>query len=298
MPRRARVHVSGGIYHVVLRGNAREPIFFRAADRDELNALFAEGLTRYQCRLHAFCWMTNHLHAAIQVSDQPLSGLMCWLGSRYARYINRRRGRTGHLFERRHRAELVSDDEYLLSLVRYIHLNPVTAGLAVGPGQYPWSSHRCYLGEETLAWVTTRSILSCFASSVTHARRQYRQFMSTDTDWTPDPDTQVPAPEQERLADGELAMPSSSRTANGEMAPCLDDIVKTYCATAGLDPAVVVGPGRQRTASRVRGLICAHALSTGVATLSELAVYFGRAPEVISRGIAHYVGAATPTRDS
>ena len=298
MPRRARVHVSGGIYHVVLRGNAREPIFFRAADRDELNAFFAEGLARYQCRLHAFCWMTNHLHAAIQVSDQPLSGLMCWLGSRYARYINRRRGRTGHLFERRHRAELVSDDDYLLNLVRYIHTNPVTAGLAVDPGQYRWSSHRCYLGEETLTWVTTRSILSCFASSMALAKGQYRQFMSADTDWTPDPDAQVLAYEQERLADDALAMPSSSRTANGEMPPCLDDIVKTYCATAGLDPTVIIGPGRQRTASRVRGMICSYALSTGVATLSELAAYFGRSPDVISRGIARYGDAATPTRDN
>ena len=297
MPRRPRVHVSGGIYHVTLRGNAREPIFFRAADRDKLNALFAEGLARYQCRMHAFCWMTNHLHAAIQVSDQPLSGLMCWLGSRYARYINRRRGRSGHLFERRHRAELVSNDEYLLNLVRYIHRNPITAGLADDPGQYPWSSHRCYLGEEQLAWVTTRSVLSYFASSVAHARRQYRQFMNVDTDWTPDADTQAHAHEQEALADDELAIPFSSGPANGEITSCLDGIVKACCATAGLDPAVVVGPGRQRKASRVRGLICSHALSEGVATLSELAAYFGRAPEVIARGIARYGDAATATWD-
>lgn len=288
MPRKARLHVAGGIYHVTLRGNAREPIFFREKDRDRLNQLFAKGLQRYQCRLHAFCWMTNHLHAAIQVSDQPLSGLMCWVGSQYARYINRSRNRTGHLFERRHGAELVSDDGYLLSLVRYIHLNPVKAGLVTDPAKYPWSSHRAYLGTETLDWVTTRSVLSCFANSTVRARHQYCQLMSTDTDWTPIADAEILAHDDKVLGPVELVMPGSARPTLSELTSRLDKIVQTYCNLAGLNPAAVKGPGRQRDTARARGLICSQVLSNGTATLSELAVYFGRAPEVISRGIARH----------
>lgn len=296
MPRRARTHVAGGIYHVILRGNAREPIFFRTIDRDRLNDLFAEGLARYQCRLHAFCWMTNHLHAAIQVSDQPLSGLMCWLGSRYARYINRERNRTGHLFERRHRADLVSDDEYLLNLVRYIHNNPVKAGLVKDAGQYRWSSHRCYLGQDTLAWVTTRPVLSCFSHSVAQARLQYRQFMTAYTEWAPATVARNEEAANERLEPDELAMPCAPH-ADTDLSSRLDAIVEAFCTAAEISSAMVVGPGRQREAARVRGLICSEALSSGAATLSELAAYFGRAPDVISRSITRHGGAAAPTRN-
>ncbi|NNF67819.1 MAG: transposase [Gammaproteobacteria bacterium] len=289
--------MAGGIYHVVLRGNACEPIFFHEKDRNQLNHMLAEGLQRYQCRLHAFCWMTNHLHAAIQVSNQPLSGLMCWLGSRYARYINRSRSRTGHLFERRHRAELVADDEYLLNLVRYIHRNPVKAGLVADPAEYPWSSHRCYLGTETLSWVTTRAVLCCFSDSTVKARRQFLQFMTAGTDWTPTEKKQAPTHEGEVLRTDELAMTCLVRPTHRELVTRLDEIVKTYCESAGINATAVTGRGRQRDAARARSQICSRALLNGTATLGELANYFGRAPEVISRGIARYSGAGSPTRN-
>lgn len=290
MPRRTRVHIPGSIYHVILRGNAREPVFFQDKDRQRLNDLVAEGLERYASRLHAFCWMTNHIHAAIQVSNEPLSRLMCWLASRYARYLNRTRERTGHVFERRHRAFLVSDDAYLLSLVRYIHLNPVNAGLVENPEQYPWSSHRNYCGIQTLEWVTTRAVLSCFADSVFTARRQYQKFMDADHDWTPR--TEEPADNE---ADGllmtnELVMPEQSDGVEGEMTRFLAEVVEKYCATYGLNPAVLSRPGRQREPARVRALVSHHAISSGIATLTELAVYFRRAPEVIARGIERYCG--------
>ena len=162
MGRPNRVHVDGGIYHVIMRGNAREPVFFDDDDRRQLNDIIAEGLGRYHCRLHAFCWMTNHIHAAVQVSDRPLSEFMCWSASRYARFINRKRDRTGHLFERRHKAFLVRDDAYLLGLVRYIHLNPVRAKLVSTPEEYLWSSHLAFMGAQTIEWLTTRGVLSCF----------------------------------------------------------------------------------------------------------------------------------------
>ena len=281
MPRKSRIHVAGGIYHVVLRGNACEPIFFREQDRRYLNRSIAQGLQRYECRLHAFCWMTTHLHAAIQVANRPLSDLMCWLAARYARQINRSRNRTGHLFERRHRAELVVDDAYLLNLVRYIHRNPVAAGMVDEPGQYPWSSHRAYLGIENLHWLTTRAVLSCFAESLSKARTQYRAFMSDHTDWTPD--TNEPA-KDERLSYDELSVGRLDASYERR----LNRLVEEYCAVAGVEPATLVVRGKQRKSARLRAWICDAALRNGHATLGELATYFGRAPEVIARGIARY----------
>ena len=146
MARPLRVHVDGGMYHVILRGNDRKPIFFDSDDRQQLNRIIAEGLNRYNCRLHAFCWMTNHIHAAIQVSDRPLSEFMCWSASHYARFVNRKLGRSGHLFERRHKAILVKDDAYLLELVKYIHQNPVKANLVNLEIDWEYSSAKDYAG--------------------------------------------------------------------------------------------------------------------------------------------------------
>ena len=132
MPRKPRLHIPHGVYHVMLRGNDRQRIFFDADDHRCLEELFTGGLARYACRIHAYCWMPNHIHLAIQIEDRPLGALMQWVAAQYARVFNRRYRRSGHLFERRHRAIWVDADRYLLALVRYIHHNPVRAGIASG----------------------------------------------------------------------------------------------------------------------------------------------------------------------
>ena len=290
MGRPIRVHVDGGIYHVIMRGNAQEPIFFDGNDRSRLNEFVAQGLDRYNCRLHAFCWMSNHIHAAVQVSDRPLSEFMCWSASRYARFINHKRGRTGHLFERRHKALLVRDDAYLLGLVRYIHLNPVRAGLVDAPEDYLWSSHRAYLGTQTIEWVTTRGVLSCFGASVSTSRTHYRKFMKQDSCWLPDEIEVSIEAEREALSTGELSMQPRGVPSDEDIDKFIDNLVAEYCSEHNLNPAAVTGLGRQREAARARAIISHQAISDGKCTLKNLADYFGRAPEVISRGLKHYCG--------
>src|SRR5688500_17648376 len=124
MPRLPRLHVPGGCYHVILRGNHREPLFGSTADRDRLAALVAEALLAHNARVHAFCWMTNHLHALVQISDRPLGKLVQRIAVRYAKHRHRQMRTSGHLFERRYRAWLIDADAYFLTLLRYIHLNP------------------------------------------------------------------------------------------------------------------------------------------------------------------------------
>jgi len=147
MARKPRLHVPGGLYHVILRGNARQNVFFTAADRKYFFNLLAEGVVRFGYRVHAFCLMTNHLHLALQVSDIELSAGMQNLSFRYTRYLNTRRGQVGHVFDGRFKAFLVDQDRYGLALVRYLHLNPVRAKIVRTPDAYTWSSHRAYLGE-------------------------------------------------------------------------------------------------------------------------------------------------------
>jgi len=154
MPRHPRLHVPGACYHVILRGNHQENIFGAPEDRKVLNDIVGEALPLHGARIHAFCWM-NHLHALTQIGEMELGPLVQRIAVRYSRYRHKQLGTTGHLFERRHRAFLVETDLYFITLLRYIHLNPVNAGMVKTAQEYPWSSHRVYLGLDAIPWLTT-----------------------------------------------------------------------------------------------------------------------------------------------
>ena len=175
MVRKPRIHLSDGFYHVILRGNAGQPVFLADVDHYRFFLLLQEGTYRFGYRVHAFCCMTNHIHLVLQAGDIPLSGGMQNLSFRYTRWINWREQRTGHLFQGRYNAVLVDGDSYLLELVRYIHLNPVRAGMVDNPEEYPWSSHRAYLGKELLPWLTTEQVLGQFGKSSVTARKVYKE---------------------------------------------------------------------------------------------------------------------------
>lgn len=100
VPRKPRLHVPGGFYHVIARGNDRQDIFLDDDDRLRWEQLLREGLDRHGHRIHAYCWMTNHVHVAIQAGKKPLARFMGSLLSRYAKEFNRKTGRSGHVFER------------------------------------------------------------------------------------------------------------------------------------------------------------------------------------------------------
>ena len=177
MARKPRIHVDGALYHVMLRGNGGQTIFLSDDDHEAFEALVAEGVSRFGHRIHAYCWMGNHVHLAIQVADTPLSKIMQNLAFRYTRLFNRREKRIGHLFQGRYKALLVDADSYLLELVRYIHLNPVRAKLVADPADHAWSGHLTYLGKAHKEWLTTDWVLSQFALSTGTARKQYENFV-------------------------------------------------------------------------------------------------------------------------
>lgn len=133
MPRLPRLHVPGGFYHVILRGNHRENIFSNVDDQLALNAIVAEAIEKYHARVHAFYWMSNHQHAFLQIHQIKVGKVVQRIAMRYSRYRHKKLRTTGHLFERRHRAFLVDADTYFLTLLRYIHLNPVEACMVASP---------------------------------------------------------------------------------------------------------------------------------------------------------------------
>ncbi len=121
--------------------------------------------------------MTNHVHLAVQVGDVSLSRIIQNVSFRYTRYINCRRNQVGHLFQGRYKALLIDADNYLLELVRYIHSNPVRAGMVERPDQYLWSSHSAYLGKIPVSWLTIDWVLSQFSKEKQYAIEMYRDFV-------------------------------------------------------------------------------------------------------------------------
>lgn len=140
MGRRPRIHFSGAVYHVIAHGVAGQDLFLDDTDRvrflDDLRSLVRDS----GASLLAYCLMGNHFHLAIQVEAIPLSLIVQRLLTRYATAFNRRHDRKGHLFWGRHEAIPCTDEKYLAALIRYIHLNPVKAGLVTKAEDWPWSS--------------------------------------------------------------------------------------------------------------------------------------------------------------
>lgn len=177
MPRPPRIWFPDALYHLMVRGDNREPIFFVEADYRTYLDLLGEAKRRYECRLFAYALMTNHVHLMLQTgSHYSVSKIMQFLNTAYTTSINRRHHRVGHLFQGRYRSVLVDKDAYLLELSRYIHLNPVRAGLVSRSEDYPWSSYRAYLREGPDELIDTREVLAMISPSAT-ARQRYQEFV-------------------------------------------------------------------------------------------------------------------------
>jgi putative transposase len=283
MPRLPRLHVPGGCYHVILRGNHREPLFGSTADRDRLAALVAEALLAHNARVHAFCWMTNHLHVLMQISDRPLGKLVQRIAVRYAKHRHRQMRTSGHLFERRYRAWLIDADAYFITLLRYIHLNPVKAGIVQSASEYPWSSHRAYLGEESVPWVTTDFGLSFFGTSLEAARHAYARFMAQTIyasedrilDDTPGEDPRV-------LGTDRFIASLPTMTIQPRSALTLDQLLEQLCRELSLDAALVRSPARRRELTPIRIRFARMALQYRIASMQEIARYLNRSASSLS----------------
>jgi REP element-mobilizing transposase RayT len=139
--------------------------------------LLQEGIQRFNYLIHSFCFLDNHIHLAIQVNETSISKVMQNLAFRYTRYINKKLNRIGHLFQGRFKSVVVDDKMYLKELVRYIHLNPVRAGLVNSPEKYCWSSHGSYLMLNEYAWLTFDYVLRKFGVNRREALIDYENYI-------------------------------------------------------------------------------------------------------------------------
>jgi putative transposase len=266
------------MYHVTLRGNHRQDIFFVPADRRRLSELLAEATARFNARLHAYCYMSNHIHMLIQVGDDPLSSLMLRVASRYARQTQARLETTGHLFEKRYYSVLVDVDQYFLALLRYIHLNPVQAGLAKSPDAYDWSSHHAYTGDRVEPWVSTEFALSLFGSDRQLAINAYRRFMAGGPDdaFAQAPVEDCSAGDRRILGSDDFARRLLGAAWKPKSGKSLEILIQEACGHFGCTPAELSSSSRRPILVTARAWVVKQAVTGRVASIAEVARRFNR----------------------
>lgn len=179
MSRPLRIEYAGAWYHVMNRGRRHEVIFPDQDDYQRFMDLLEEGITMWNVRLAAFCLMPNHYHLVVQTPDANLSRFMRHLDGVYTQRFNRAHGCDGSLFRGRYKSILVEADTYLLELVRYIHRNPLRAGLVTRLDRYRWSSHKGYLSRsKTWSWLYKEFALSMLSKARKDQVAAYRAFMA------------------------------------------------------------------------------------------------------------------------
>lgn len=188
MTRKRRVWYPGAIYHVMSRGNRKKNIFEDVEDYVRFLDMVQDAQEMYGFTVHAICLMTNHFHIEIETSEVALSRIMQRIKSLYAEDFNYRHHYSGHLFEGRYNACLILNDRYFLEVSRYIHLNPVKAGMVREPAAYEYSSYGAYApcdedrpfgkaGKMIEDLVDRSRVLHMLADSQVEAREQYRLFV-------------------------------------------------------------------------------------------------------------------------
>ncbi len=150
MPRYARKKSESGISHVMLRGINKQTIFEDDEDRER----FLETIERYKAKskyeIYGYCLMDNHVHLLLKETEEPISTIIKRICSSYVYWYNWKYERCGHLFQERYKSETVEDDGYLLTVLRYIHQNPVKAGLSKNIKEYKWSSYNEYISKPAI----------------------------------------------------------------------------------------------------------------------------------------------------
>ncbi|HHX62524.1 MAG TPA: transposase [Epulopiscium sp.] len=181
MARKLREWYPHTCYHITSRGNRRSDIFKEEADFDAYLKIVSLALAGFEEKspyeLICYCLMDNHVHLLIQTSTQPLGPLMKKINMNYAIYFNKKYNYVGYLHQDRFHADRVQDSSHLLTVSRYIHLNPVAANMVDLPEEYRYSSYRSFIAMETCDLVSKERVLSHFAKDC--ASKLYQEFVES-----------------------------------------------------------------------------------------------------------------------
>ena len=283
MARRPRLFAPGLLYHVIVRGNQRQRTFLTPQDYEAYIERLARYRRKYDTTIYAYCLMPNHAHLLLESSDQPLAKFMQGLQQSYSQYFNLRHRKVGHVFQGRYKAIICDRDEYLLELIRYIHLNPVRAAMVKKPEQYRYSGHGVYLGGKPSEVLDPTKILKLLGG-----RRGYRSFV-LDGVGVGHREEYYEAEDQRFLgAEGfgdEIQEKLGKEPRAGKKRP-LGAVVKELAEEAGIEVEVLRSSDRGWAQSKTRTMIAyvlTRRLGYGV---GEVAGYLRRDPATVATLVA------------
>lgn len=179
MGRPWREEYYGGIYHVIARGNNKEYIFKENTDKGYFLKQLKEHSEGMGYKIYGYVMMDNHYHIIIQTYSKKLQGIMHQINNKYSKYFNGKYNRIGHVFQGRYMAVLVQDERYLLSLLRYIHQNPLKAKICERIDEYRWSSDAIYRNNLN-SFIHIDTIMDMLSEDRELALKKYREYMEQE----------------------------------------------------------------------------------------------------------------------
>lgn len=285
MARPLRINVAGGTYHVTSRGLERRPIVSDDVDRQQWTGLLGRVASRRNWRLYAWALMNNHYHLFLRVPHADLSQGMHDLNSAYVSVYNRRHRRCGPLLQGRFKGILVQNKYHYWELTRYVHLNPVRAGLADVPEEYPWSSCALYYRLNLAPpWLDWEEILLEYGDSVPQAQKAYRDFLGDA------PNTDEPSPlsgvfastllgcpkylaSMKALLEGQLPNRQVPAAKQLRTSYKVEEIVQSVCRAFSVDKRTLFLRGSHKNRPRAVALYLCRLMTR--ASVRELGAYFG-----------------------
>ncbi|WHH56940.1 transposase [Petroclostridium sp. X23] len=181
MPRVAREKSSTGIYHIMIRGINQQDIFEDDQDRQRYLQTLERFKKETNFEIYAYCLMNNHVHLLMKENELEISKLLKKIGTSYVYYFNCKYQRNGHLFQDRYKSEAVESDSYFHTVIRYIHQNPVKAGLS-SIQDYKWSSYNSYMSKNEKSIVDTEFFLRILSENKDTAIKKYIEYMKVPND--------------------------------------------------------------------------------------------------------------------
>jgi len=303
MPRLARLDIAGLLQHVIVRGIERRNIFNDDHDRQLFVARLLSLLPETGVRCYAWAILSNHFHLLLMPTTTPLSHFMRRLLTGHAVSFNRRNKRSGHLFQNRYKSIVCEEEPYLLELVRYIHLNPLRAGMVASLEEldlYPWTGHAVLLGNRQFNGQDTTAILERFSKRVSTARRNYRQFVADGIETGRRDDlvggglkrSQGERPNNEYESFDERVLGSGDFVNNLKQNFNLRDKIKNVVtltqllaivsAALTLDPDQIRRPSKSRAPAAARGIMCHLAIYEFDYTSSKIGKFLHLGPTGVS----------------
>ena len=316
MPRHARLDAPGTLHHVIGRGLEGVLVFPATEDREDFLQRLGKLSEAGAWRVYAWALMGNHFHLLVQTCEQSLSWCMRRLLTGYVVNFNRRHHRFGHLFQNRYKSILCQDEPYLLELTRYIHLNPVRAGIVKGLRGlriYPWTGHATLVGRNGRTWQDTDTILARFGRRTRDAIRRYEEFVGEGVSLGRRPELtggglirsqggwsevislrrkgQVAASDARILGESDFV---EQVLANAEArvketlgwrgrAPTLPAMLEAVAGRTGVEAARIRSGNRQRDVAHARRILCQLAVNRCGYSGAAVARFLGATTSLVNR---------------